>query len=373
LLRVQYPRDVTAGLLARLHAGGGAGVLPDEATLGSLLDIAFTASLEPEENRFATFGLGFVPPGVPSPPYREVRFAEPVALSTRGVANLAAATDSIRTTLALWPGGEDGLQIWGLVTARQGSAGTGPAQEHATYLPHAPFFLVRVRAPGVLYVYHQHVLRLLYVRGETYDSPSGQLQEILRDTAGLAPAHARAVSDAAARISLLEHGGTILLTDPAAPLPPGLLDVSYRLTPAATLVQEAVAEPAADQPADPAQRSAERHALDFIARLSQIDGAVHLTTDLALEGFGAKIMSTGESFALYAEDPSGANRRALPLSTIPGTRHRSAASFCAQQTGRALAIVVSQDGDVSLFRRLPDGAVLRIGPFALGTGLTVGG
>ena len=34
---------------------------------------------------------------------------------------------------------------------------------------------------------------------------------------------------------------------------------------------------------------------------------------------------------------------------------------------------VSQDGDVSLFRRLPDGGVLRIGPFALGTGLTVGG
>ena len=35
-------------------------------------------------------------------------------------------------------------------------------------------------------------------------------------------------------------------------------------------------------------------------------------------------------------------------------------------------MVVSQDGDVSLFRRLPDGTVLRIGPFALGTGLTVG-
>lgn len=370
---MQYPRDVTVRLLARLDAGGAAGeaavAVPDEATLGRLIDIAFTASLEPEENRFATFGLGFVPPGVPMPPYREVQFAEPIELSTRGVANLAAATDSTRTTLALWPGTDGVLRIWGLVTAERRSAGNGPAQEHATYLPHAPFFLIRVRGPGVLYLYHRQVLQMLYVRGQTYDGPSGQLQEILRDTAGLAPAHARAVSDVAARISLLEHGGTILLTDPAAPPPPGLLDVSYRLTPAATLVRDAVDEPTAD----PSQRSAERHALDFVARLSQVDGAVHLTTDLALEGFGAKIMSTGESFALYEEDAAGTNRRALLLSTIPGTRHRSAASFCAQQTGRALAIVVSQDGDVSLFRRLSDGGVLRIGPFALGTGLTVSG
>ena len=59
----------------------------------------------------------------------------------------------------------------------------------------------------------------------------------------------------------------------------------------------------------------------------------------------------------FAEDVDGTNRRDLPLSLIPGTRHRSAASFCAQQTGQALAIVVSQDGDVSLF----DGNRGRIG------------
>ena len=34
--------------------------------------------------------------------------------------------------------------------------------------------------------------------------------------------------------------------------------------------------------------------------------------------------------------------------------------------------VVSQDGDVTLFGRRKDGSVLRMGPFALGTGLAVG-
>ena len=370
---MQYPRDVTAALLTRLRVERRGRhpeqPLPDDITLGRLLDIAFAASLEPEENRFATFGLGFVPPGALTAPYREARFAEPSSCRPAGwrTSPPRPTRRGRRWRCGLGPDGV--LRIWGLVTAERRSAGNGPSQEHATYLPHAPFFLIRVRAPGVLYLYHRHMLRLLYVRGETYDTPSGQLQEILRDTAGLKPARARAVSDIAARISLLEHGGTILLTDPAASLPPGLLDVSYRLTPPSSLVRDAVDEPTTD----PSLRSAERHALDFIARLSQIDGAVHLTTDLQLEGFGAKIMSTGDSFALYAEDANGESRRALPLSTIPGTRHRSAAFFCAQQIGQALAIVVSQDGDVSLFRRLPDGAVLRIGPFALGTGLTVGG
>jgi|GEM_PF-6257269 hypothetical protein len=52
-------------------------------------------------------------------------------------------------------------------------------------------------------------------------------------------------------------------------------------------------------------------------------------------------------------------------------RHRSAALFCAWQAGQALAIVVSQDGDVTLFGRQDDGAVRRIGPYALGVGLAV--
>jgi len=52
-------------------------------------------------------------------------------------------------------------------------------------------------------------------------------------------------------------------------------------------------------------------------------------------------------------------------------RHRSAALFCARQQGQALAIVVSQDGDVTLFGRQKDGVVRRKGPYALGVGLAV--
>ena len=219
-------------------------------------------------------------------------------------------------------------------------------------------------------MYHWHHLHLLFVRGRTYFSPpSGRLQEILRDRADLNPLHATAVSQIATRVSIQGHGGTILITPPENELRAGLLDVAYPFSPPWSLLRDAVSEPITTLD----DRPAERHALDVVAQLSQLDGAVHLTSDLKIRGFGAKINVSSEPFALFAEDVDGTNRRELPLSLIPGTRHRSAASFCAQQTGQALAIVVSQDGDVSLFDGNSDGSVLRIGPFVLGTGLTVGG
>jgi len=218
-------------------------------------------------------------------------------------------------------------------------------------------------------VYHRRELHLLFVRGAAhFRPPSRLLQTILRDKAGLDPLAASAIGEIATRISLLGHGGTILLTAPGEAITPGLLDVSYRFAPPSALLRAALGETTAGV----LDRPAERHALDFVAQLSQIDGAVHLTTDLEVHGFGAMIRSSSDLFPLLAEDPDGDTKHDLPLSAIPGTRHRSAAMFCAQQPGRAFAIVISQDGDVSLFGRHLDDSVLRVGPFAFGAGLAIG-
>ncbi len=371
---MQYPRDCAGDLLTRLREndrdGNSARPLPDLETLSVMLDIAYVASMEPEERRFATFSIAFVSPDSQSPFYKRAQFTEGLELSTANVVRLASATDPTVTSLALWRDGQRQPKIWGLVTAESRTIGSSPAQGHPTFLPHAPFLSIRARAPGVLSVYHWHHLHLLFVRGRTYFSPpSGRLQEILRDRADLNPLHATAMSQVAARVSIQGHGGTILITPPENEVRAGLLDVSYPFAPPCSLLRDAVSEPTTT----PDDRPAERHALDFVAQLSQLDGAVHLAADLNIRGFGAKINVSSEPFSLLAEDVDGTNRRELPLSSIPGTRHRSAASFCAQQAGQALAIVVSQDGDVSLFDGNADGSVLRIGPFVLGTGLTAGG
>ena len=108
--------------------------------------------MEPEEGRFATFGLGLIPPRGPQAPYKEVRFTRPRELCTTEVVKLAAGTDSITTSLAVWPEPERGLHIWGLITSESQAVGSAPLHGHPTFLLHAPFLVVRARAPGVLYV-----------------------------------------------------------------------------------------------------------------------------------------------------------------------------------------------------------------------------
>jgi hypothetical protein len=54
-----------------------------------------------------------------------------------------------------------------------------------------------------------------------------------------------------------------------------------------------------------------------------------------------------------------------------GMRHRSAAQFCANHSGQALTLVVSQDGDVTLVWRGDDATVHKIGPYASGIGVAM--
>src|SRR3954468_8124559 len=122
--------------------------LPDAEMLGSLLDVAFGASMEPEEGRFATFGLRLIPARVPKAPYKEARFTRPRELCTTEVVKLAAGTDSLTTSLAVWPEPERALHIWGLVTSESQTVGSAPLQGHPTFLLHAPFLVVRARARG---------------------------------------------------------------------------------------------------------------------------------------------------------------------------------------------------------------------------------
>ena len=70
-----------------------------------MLDIAYVASMEPEEGRFATFSIAFVSPEQQSPFYKRGQFTEGIELSTSNVVRLASATDPTVTSLALWRDG----------------------------------------------------------------------------------------------------------------------------------------------------------------------------------------------------------------------------------------------------------------------------
>ncbi len=91
----------------------------------------------------------------------------------------------------------------------------------------------------------------------------------------------------------------------------------------------------------------DRDAIDAIARLAAIDGAVVLTSEARVIGFGAKInVKEGPSVSLISPDSERQKINSCELQNLGGMRHQSAARFVGANHNCA-ALVVSEDGPMS--------------------------
>jgi hypothetical protein len=91
----------------------------------------------------------------------------------------------------------------------------------------------------------------------------------------------------------------------------------------------------------------QREAIWAIASLAKVDGAVVITRDMQLLGFGAKIKAPDGNRQVCEFTPGDQNVTESSLEGLGGMRHQSAARFIAANEG-AVAIVVSQDRHVSV-------------------------
>ena len=94
-----------------------------------------------------------------------------------------------------------------------------------------------------------------------------------------------------------------------------------------------------------------------IARLTAVDGALVMSFDRFVFCFGAKIIvaenqTPVRNLKVYKPVEGDAGRD-LSVTDLGGTRHQSAAQFAQGQPG-SVAIVVSQDGDVTIFATEPE-------------------
>jgi DNA integrity scanning protein DisA with diadenylate cyclase activity len=89
----------------------------------------------------------------------------------------------------------------------------------------------------------------------------------------------------------------------------------------------------------------------LVAGMAQVDGAVAITQQFELIGFGAEISGKLDRVDTVAKalDPEGRDLRQERADCV-GTRHHSAYSLC-NALHDVLALVVSQDGTVQLARR----------------------
>lgn len=374
--------QVFAETLAR-HLDGlaeAASPLPSDTELAALVEATFYASLHEEEARRVEFSVAWQPGAHDCTAV--VAIATPVRATPRNLTKLASATWREATSIAVRRDGSD-LVAWALLE-RNAAA-------------HQPL-TIRALGSGVLRVDYAGTPRALYARGEIIllggqhrvKSPAQRLTRTFPAwSAGADPSadvdhRAAVVTRVAARALAHGHGGMILLIPADVSVPLGVR-MHYAIGDGANLLVQRYAEVVRDVPFEDrlARLTGSRargidgrvsvrdevqiafaEAIEFVARLTAIDNALLLDTDLRLRGFGVQVIESDAPQMVFEHvDPYSDDVHVDDLSTFKGTRHPAGVIFCMRQEREAAAIIASQDGNLSLAVKDTRGGVEVLGSF----------
>lgn len=322
---------------------------PDRATIEAIIDAAFWASLRREEGYVPRISLAYVSPEQTALP---LIFERPLPLDPGVLTRVAPAVERPGIHLGVWRD-TNGLAVWG--TAR--------------VLPNLCFVL-EVAAPGLLVIKDHNgeksgkFVNVAVLEGDQVkiineraaslaDCPS-----LLNSLLGFdAPSswHDAVNVPVQLAISMRAHrrGGSLLL------VPAGTETWRESIVPP---MRYAVAPPfselahlgrtAPEQAGRRVWQEALARAVDAIAGLTAVDGAVVLTDEYEVLGFGAKIIRRKGSAPVeqvaVTEPVEGGAAGLVHPEQLGGTRHLSAAQFV-QDQGDAVALVASQDGRFTVF------------------------
>jgi hypothetical protein len=387
-MAIKYPEDTAERLLARLaryrkaftEAHGSQPEsderaafeehfnrvmpLPSLDHLREMLEASFFASLMTEEREYVSFTIGFISPELGNDSaWSTLRFHSPRMLTSGVLRQLSPALVPDNVLCGVFPNDRGTLEVWGLIFLPR-SIGLGESLD-------LPGITISSYQPGVISVRHSGQDVMIDRRGTTTfldeDRSSDQtgLKVFLTKLAGDRPfpecLRAAAEVLRLARVAVQDgHGATFLIV-PAGTEPEALSEPQLRADEKSKgLISEALNNPAFE--ALP----------DLVARLAFVDGAIVLDDALNLVGVGAMIRSPLRSapgeieYVLIRPTQTSALEHPAPQSVdgFPGgSRHRSAIEFCYWNPG-SVAVVVSQDGVMSLMSRLADeDSVLVLRPF----------
>jgi hypothetical protein len=354
--------------------------LPSDDDLAQLVEVTFFASLHEEEARRTEFNVAWQS-GTEGCAV-VVGIATPVPATPKNLTRLAPATQREATSIAVRR--QDGeLVAWALLQ-RSSSPGSP--------------LTVWALGPGVLRVDYAGIPRALYARGEILllggahevRSPARRLTQSFAQWAAEADPVAGVDLRAAVltRIAALAldhgHGGMILLVPAEVRAPLGVR-VHYPVSEGRDLLAKRYAEVTRGVPVehrlerlqgsraravdgrlhvrDQAQ-IAFAEAIELVSRLTAIDNAVLLDTNLQLRGFGVQVIEAeAPQMAFEHQNPYSADLHVDDLATFKGTRHPAGVIFCMRQEREAAALIASQDGRLSLAIKDARGGVEVLGSF----------
>jgi hypothetical protein len=362
LLKIKNQMPPPLAALAR-------GQLLTREQVSMLVDAAFWASLRLKEGRITCFSAAVTAPESFCAP---LLFAVAVPYDESQIAKLAPALP--RGGCIGVSGEGDGLGIWGFCRIRPGSwldtvtvdvwepgtvrVGVGPFQPFAVLNGRSN--PVMAGSPIFLADYLRRVLGKVLPTGDILET-----QAVWRECLALKDL---------ARMTVAEgHGGAVLIVpNETGAWLDSLNPFAYRLASPDTTVPglirlelnqaqaqgEAVQRLSATELDEGLKASIMAamgpgsadigRSVGAIASLGGVDGAVVVTRDLQLLGFGAKIAVGGDvSPQVLIYEPGSQRVVCSPLESLGGTRHQSAARFVGRNRD-TVALVISQDRYLSI-------------------------
>ena len=325
------------------------GVPPDIASITTMVDAAFWASLRRQEGYVPTISLAHVSP---DHGHQAIRFDKPFSISPDALTKIAPAVERPGVHLAVWRIDRD-LCVWG--TMRD--------------LP-SHCFVLEVIAPGLLVIKHSRerssnkFVNVAVLEGDRIKvldavavSPAdcpGLIKSLLGFESGARNDATNVLVQIALSMRDHRHGGALLVVPAGSAWQESILQpVLYAVTPPFSELASLVSDHRDD---DPIWQNALRRSIAMVAGLTAVDGATVISSDYELLAFGAKIGRRPRSMrveqVLVTEPVVGSTREVLNVTQIGGTRHLSAAQFVYDQRD-AIALVASQDGRFTIFAWSP--------------------
>ena len=331
----------------RATGNGRVATLPDTATIQAIVDAAFWASLRREEGFIPKVSLAFLSPEESD---SALLFERPLPLDPSLLTKVAPAVERPGIHLGVSRGPEE-LVVWG-----------------ATRVIPSLCFVVEVAAPGLIVIKHHSSetkgkfvnvavlegdqVKIVDERAAAIPDCPALLTALLGSDSPAAWVHSVNVLVQLA-VSMRAHGrgGSLLVV-------PSLSD-AWRES-IVSPIPYAVSPPFSDlaELARAAQDDASSliRTVEAVAGLTAVDGAVILTDQYEVLGFGAKITRRrGHPLVeqvIVTEPIEGGEATLVNPEKLGGTRHLSAAQFIQDQHDCA-ALVASQDGRFTVFEWSP--------------------
>jgi hypothetical protein len=332
-------------------SNGRLATLPDIAVIQNIVDAAFWASLRREEGFIPRISLAFV---APDETKSALLFERPLPLDPGVLTKIAPAVERPGIHLGV-SHGENGLVVWGTTRA----------------IP-SLCFVVEVAAPGLIVIKHHSsetagkFVNVAVLEGDQVkiiDERAAAIPDCPALLTALLGSESPAAWVSSVRhsvnvlvqlaVSMRAHGrgGSLLVV-------PRLADdwresivspIPYAVSPPFSYLAELAR--ALDDDSGRLNRT-----VDAVAGLTAVDGAVILTDQYDVLGFGAKITRRrGHPLVeqvIVTEPIEGGVAALVQPDKLGGTRHLSAAQFVQDQHGCA-ALVASQDGRFTVFEWSP--------------------